>query len=152
MQLFKVVNAERGDPTEVGDRLFKFSEGKQAKLGDGMYFAASRKDALEFFRSNHGRVYTHLLTCELPATEEADFISKEDPELVRFGHLGEGQRDRNVRFCEMYRKKGISAQEIKWKEFCLLKKYIGAGIPIIESEQLPTSQITKTVGSENLTT
>ena len=46
------------DPIQIGEKLTRTSDPGNQKYGKGMYFAASRADALNFAKARHGHAYT----------------------------------------------------------------------------------------------
>lgn len=152
MKAFRLVNCDH-DPVSVGAYLERASTYSNQKLCAGMYFATSRKDALEFAKKDHGHIYTHLLTCGLTDMDENDFVDLvADPNLiVRQNRTGQTRREATETFCRENNKKGViwqsppSASSRGWKELCLLPQHIQHSVLIREVEELSAHDVIKAI-------
>lgn len=125
MEVFRLVN-DQHDPTRVGEILVRTSDHSHQKLGNGMYFAASREDALQFARTQREHEYTHLLGCRLKGVTRNDFVDLvEDPNCIirsEFASLPGTQR--GLAYCKRHGKKGLIWRATKgWTEICLFSEF-----------------------------
>jgi hypothetical protein len=144
MQVFRLVN-DKYDPIEISNVLSRTSDHSNQKIAEGMYFALTREDALEFSRKNHGHAYTHLLTCRIEGVSKDDLVDLiADPNLfVRLNVTtnsplnGLKGRELHTKYCEIHRKKGILWKAANgWTELCLLKAHATNSVIIEAAEAL----------------
>ena len=145
MLVHRLVNQEY-DPIEIGSILTRTSDHSKQKIGEGMYFALTREDALEFSKKNHGHKYTHVLTCRLKGISKDDLVDLiGNPNFFRLlkppsGSPLSGLRGRALhsRYCEIEGKKGILWRaENGWAELCLMRAYVEDNVVIEGAERLP---------------
>lgn len=150
MRVFRLVNSEY-DPTKIGEPLSRESDHSNQKLGQGMYFALTEKDACKFAKSPSGYKYTHLLECELPY-EKCNFCDlTEDSNAIErwwliqfhndFSKLNSTLfREKIKLYCEHHDQVGViwASSQLAggWTELVVLKSHI-KGIEIINSSKLP---------------
>jgi hypothetical protein len=144
MKVYRLVNCDY-DPIVVGARLSRSSDHSHQKLGEGIYFSVSRNDALQFARTNHKHVYTHLLTCRLRNITKDDFVDLvNDPNRIVKAKAERGSnlktlsgRKLNVAYCKRQGKKGVIwAAQNGWTEGFLLSEYINDAVSIENVETL----------------
>ena len=142
MQVFRLVN-HKYDPIELSRPLSRTSNHSHQKIAEGTYFSLTREDALDFSKTNHGHVYTHLLTCRVEGVSKDDLVDLiADPNLcVRLSVAAnsplKGLKGRELRtkYCEIHCKKGILWKAANgWTELCLLSPY-ALGAVIIEAAE-----------------
>lgn len=144
MQVFRLVN-HKYDSIEISRALSRTSDHSNQKIAEGIYFALTREDALDFSKKNHGHVYTHLLTCRIEGVSKDDLVDLiTDPNL--FAQLSvtansplKGLKGRELRtkYCEIHRKKGILWKAANgWAELCLLRAYALNSVIIEAAEAL----------------
>jgi hypothetical protein len=140
MRVYRLVNEEH-DSVTAGMRLTRISDYSHQKLGEGMYFALSREDALAFAATQHGHKYTHLLGCVLENMTHDNFVDlRSSPNLLvrsKFNHLP--KRQQGPAYCNTHGKNGViwnGAPGKRWVELCLYPEHIGNGVLIESVEPL----------------
>lgn len=123
-----------------------------------MYFSVSRGDALQFARTNHKHLYTHLLTCRLTNITKDDFVDLvSDPNriLKAKAELRSNLKTLSVKklhaaYCKEHGKKGVIwTAKHGWTEVCLLTEYIDDAVVIEHVEALNCSEASDTVDSKS---
>lgn len=139
MTLFRLVNSIH-DPIEIGSALIRCSDHSNQKLGCGMYFAETRKGAMQFGATKHGHNYTHLLTCSLKDLSRDDFVDLiADPRQIdRSEFKSLLYAERGPAFAKKHGKKGLIWKGASgWIEVCLFAEHIEGSV-IIEAVEVLT--------------
>ena len=143
MKVYRLVNSKY-DPITIGENLTRTSDHSYQKYGEGMYFAASRADALNFAKAQHGHAYTHLLTCRIEEASQDDFVDlrREQNCLATSEFRTLPMKKRAPEYCRQQQKKGLiwssiaGKDTLAWTEVCLYPEHILDGVVIEAAEKL----------------
>jgi hypothetical protein len=139
MKVYRLVDSDH-DPTDVGAFLTRCSDHSKQKLGSGMYFAATRKDALAFAAKHHGHKYSHILTCDLKGVQPDDLVDLvAEPFLIAHSEFKNPvYAQRCLEYAMKYGKKGIIWKAVSgWIEVCLFAEHVPGSVVIEAAEPLP---------------